>query len=358
VKIAIVGCGRIAHTQAAYVRREPDVSHFVTCDADRTAADHLASAFGGSASYSDVSSMLEQEQPDVVHVCTPPGAHAAVVVEALGAGAHVFVEKPLALTLHETTLIAQAMRESPGCLCVDHNFLFEPEMLAARRAIQEGWIGDVVSAEVFYGVEALDVAGSVRAWARDLPLGSFTDLLPHPLYLLAHVLGEARGVSAATGPSTRAADREPSELAVLLDCPRGIGTVRVSFAAAPYELSLTVRGTAGTVRVNFAKQQLTLARRRGSSRRVAQVMTGLDLAAQSVMGVAHRVAGKLSGNLRGYPGMRILIGRFYEAIRRELSPPVSLAEGTAVVAAMERIRASLSDNVEPPGSPRPLKKSA
>jgi predicted dehydrogenase len=342
MKVALVGAGRIGRVHADAIRRQAGIERLVVCDPDAAAAARAASDFGAAASYDDLGRMLEAERPNVVHVCTPPATHAAAALAALASGARVLVEKPMVLGGDEVAQLAAALRDRPGALCVDHNFLFEPEMITARRWVAAGRIGEVVAAEMFYGVESLQAGGGPGAWSQALPGGRFTDLLPHGLYLLMHFLGEARGVSARRGrrPDGSAA----TELGVVLDCERGLGTVRVSLASHPWELGLTIRGTAGTIRVDFARQMAIIARqRRVGSRQVAQIVLAADVAMQGAVGAVRRVVGKLNGRLGGYPGMRMLITRFYASVRNDLPPPVSFDDGARVVAVLERVRSGLDE---------------
>jgi len=359
MRVALVGVGRIGRVHANAIRRQSGIGRLVVCDPDGTAAARAASDFGAAAAYDDVDRMLSSEQLDVVHVCTPPATHMKVALAALDAGARVLVEKPMVLANDEVAQLAAALQERPGALCVDHNFLFEPEMITARQWVARGAIGEVVSAEMFYGVDALPGEAGPGAWSQALPGGRFTDLLPHGLYLLMHFLGDSRGIVARRGRRLEAP--AASELGVLLDCERGLGTIRVSLAAAPWELGLTLRGTAGTIRVDLARQRAVIARHLNRlPRKVSKIVLGLDVTAQSAVGSVRRVVGKLNGRLGGYPGMRTLITRFYASVRADLPPPVSFDEGVRVVAALERIRASLEERgpSTKPGIVIPLKHRA
>jgi len=199
MKVLIVGCGRIGRVHAEAVRQQPGVVLRVA-DRDREAARRLADVLEIPALDGEPEIALTRERPDVVHVCTPPSSHADLTVRALRAGARVLSEKPMALDAAEVALVAAALRTRPGALCVDHNFLFEPEVLRARRWVAEGRIGRVVSTDVFYGVDAaVGAAGGPGAWASTLPGGRFTDLLPHGLYLLRHFLGDFEELSARAG---------------------------------------------------------------------------------------------------------------------------------------------------------------
>jgi predicted dehydrogenase len=346
VKVAIIGCGRIGQVHASYVRRQPDIGALAVCDFESSAAERLAGACGATASYDDPFRMLAEQAPTIVHVCTPPATHGDLVVAALHAGAHVLAEKPMALTTDDSARIREAERAAIGTLCVDHNFLFEPAMLQARAWVQEGRIGRVLAADMFYGVDNVSAVSAARGWAGDLPCGRFTDLLPHALYLVTHFLGEAGALEVLRG--TPAADGEPSELRVILDCARGLGGIHVSLAAAPWELGLMIRGTSGIIRVDLAQQRAVLARQHGGPRQIAQLRTGVEVAAQTMVGTAGRFIGKATGRLGGYPGLRILMARFYDAVRRGLPPPVGYREGAHVTALLDGIRTRLDRRIAEP----------
>jgi len=355
MNVAIVGCGRIGRVHAAAARSQRDVGRLVLHDPGFTGTDWAAARLVGEAWAGDLDSLLDEVRPDVVHVCTPPATHAAIAIRALEAGAHVLVEKPLALSAADGLRLGAALRPRPGALCVDHNFLFEPHVLRARRWVAEGRIGHVFAAQAFYGIDMVPGERGPGAWALDLPGGRFTDLLPHPLYLVAHFLGEVHGVSARTASSRPG--EATSELSALLECERGLGMVQISLASVPWELGLTLRGTAGTIRIDLAAQSATLIRPRAGSRRLALLRQTADLGLQSLANGARRLTGKATGRLRGYPGLRALVARFYEAVRAGLPPPVPYGDGLAVVSVMERIRLRLATR-QPASASRPLRRLA
>ena len=348
--VAIIGCGRIGRVHAAALRAAGGTPRLVVCDPNAEAAARAAASFGAAEWYADTSQLLAAERPNVVHVCTPPATHVPVAVRALEIGAHVLVEKPMALDSTETARLWAALRTRPGALCVDHNFLFEPEMLTARRWVAEGRIGTVFAADVFYGVDQMPGDPGPGAWAGELPGGRFTDLLPHGLYLLRHFLGELRVVSAASNGTNGA----QTELRALLEGERGLGAVHVSLATVPWELGLTLRGTGGTIRVDLARQRAIITRPVTASRRsLAVARLALSTGLQTGLGAARRVTGKLTGTLRGYPGMRALITRFHANVRADLPPPVSFADGAAVATLLARIRHRLAA-----GGPVAVRRSA
>jgi hypothetical protein len=139
-----------------------------------------------------------------------------------------------------------------------------------------------------------------------------------------HFLGAVRGVSARWRGEDPLGD--PSELSVLLECERGLGTVHCSLAAVPWELGFTVRGTRGTIRVDLARQQALLMTPVGGPRPIAALRMAARAGLQSAAGNVRRVTGKLSGRLRGYPGLRPR-GRFTRACATARPPPVPFTDG-------------------------------
>jgi predicted dehydrogenase len=340
---AVVGCGRIGALHAAAVRRETDVTRRWVFDLDRKMAERVARTHGAEVWQGGLSSLLARARPDVVHVCTPPASHAAIAAEALAAGAHVLVEKPMALGAAEAARLGDALRERPGALAVDHNFLFEPEMLRARRWVAEGRIGTPVALEMFYGVDSQPGgAGGPGTWTGTLPAGRFTDLLPHGLYLVRHFLGDVRSLATRTASAPSGTTSSPTELGVMLECARGLGVIRVSLGTVPWELACILRGDEGMVCVDFARQRAVLSRPGTGSRRLAQLRVAAEVGAQVALGTLARAAGKASGRLRGYPGMRALVARFYASLRAGTPPPVSWSEGAAVAVLLERIASRMA----------------
>ncbi|MCR2800089.1 Gfo/Idh/MocA family oxidoreductase [Microbacterium sp. zg-Y818] len=97
----IVGTGAVAHFHARAVQAYPHAELVAVSDMSRSAADAFAAQWGAPTVYDTLEDMLQAERPDVVLICTPPGAHAPQTLAAFAAGAHVVVEKPPAPSLAE-----------------------------------------------------------------------------------------------------------------------------------------------------------------------------------------------------------------------------------------------------------------
>jgi UDP-N-acetyl-2-amino-2-deoxyglucuronate dehydrogenase len=140
IRVAIVGPGFIARDQATAFASQPDAElvGFVGRDDERTRA--VADAFGTRA-YTDLSLLIENEQPDALSVCTPTGLHRSFVETAASAGIHVLLEKPMASSVEDCDAMARACQSAGVLLMLGFTHRFHAELITARRLIAEGSLG-------------------------------------------------------------------------------------------------------------------------------------------------------------------------------------------------------------------------
>jgi predicted dehydrogenase len=195
LRYAVVGAGVIGEVHVASVADlAVDVVAVVDPVAERR--DRLASATGGKP-YADVPSMLAGEQPDLVIVATPPTSHAAVAVACLDAGAHVMVEKPIAVEVAEADAIQRAAERAGRLAIVDLQYRYMPSVERAKQLIDAGAVGRVLRASVSESMLR------TTAYYRDAPWratwageggGVLANQAPHALDVLCYLLGQPRQV--------------------------------------------------------------------------------------------------------------------------------------------------------------------
>jgi len=148
--------------------------------------------------YDDLELMLDGEAPDFVDVASPPGLHHGAAREALSAGAHVLVEKPLALSLAEfDELAALAAGKSRVLMCV-HNWKYAPAYAAARRAIEDGRLGEIRFMSIDrLRTEPAGAGGSGGKWRSAAASGGgiLIDHGWHVFYLMYWLLGGEKPVT-------------------------------------------------------------------------------------------------------------------------------------------------------------------
>src|SRR6267143_736100 len=138
--LVVLGCGWIARRHAAAARRLRLPLIFASRDADR--ARRYAREFGGVGAYGDYAQALRDSRARAALVCTPHDRHLDDVLEALAAGRHVLVEKPLARTLVEADRMIAAAARAGRVLMTAENFRFMPAFRWVRRALDAGLHGE------------------------------------------------------------------------------------------------------------------------------------------------------------------------------------------------------------------------
>src|SRR5262245_57958965 len=101
LRVAIVGCGKIADSHASQLQRIIECKMVGVGDQEALMARQLAERFNIPRYFSDLETLIRDTRPDVVHVTTPPQSHFGVAKRCLEEGCHVYVEKPFALYLTE-----------------------------------------------------------------------------------------------------------------------------------------------------------------------------------------------------------------------------------------------------------------
>jgi predicted dehydrogenase len=335
LRVGVIGCGKIAETHLPYVRKAGG-DLVGLADVSLVQANDLADRFAVQRVYRTARELLDAEKPEVVHVLTPPHTHAAVAVEALERGIHVLVEKPMATDSAEAEVMVRAAQSSGAMLTVDHNRLFDPAMLEARRLADEGALGEIVAVESYQAGLA-----SERAWLDHLPGRGLGDLLPHPLYLQLAFLGPVRSLQARSfrlegGPGGE-------ELRVLMDGDGRTGMLTISTNASPALNTLKLYGTRMTVEVNLNNMTIVKRRDYDVPKIIAKPLPNLDEAWQLVRQTARNTIDFIRGKTRYYPGMGNLIARFYDAVRNGGAAPVDPVHGAEVVRVTEDIWAALGN---------------
>lgn len=334
LRVGVVGCGTIALAHLPYIQKAGG-DLVALADLSIRQSSELADRFGVQRVYRRVEDMLDLEELDVLHVLTPPKSHASVAIAALDRGVATLVEKPMALDLREVVAMAAAARKSGAILTVDHNRLFDPPMLQARRLWENGDLGELVAIESFQAGRA-----SERAWLGEVAGGGLGDLVPHPLYLQLYFLGDIEELHAvAFSPSGGAA---PEELRVLMKGAGRTGVLTISMNASPGMNTLKLCGTKMTVEVNL--NNMTIVRRRDYKvpKIIAKPLPNLDEAWQLLRQTTQNTIDFVRGRIRYYPGMGELITRFYDAVRNGTPPPVSIEEAASVVDVTSRIWSDLA----------------
>lgn len=143
-RIAFIGCGGISQTHLGAFATMPDVEIVAGADIDPERLKIMEDKWKVTKVYSDWKKMLKEVQPDGVSVCTPNGLHYQPTVDALNSGAHVLVEKPMALDPAQCKKMIEAAAKNKKKLSVGFQYRYHPNTEFIARARDEGEFGNVM----------------------------------------------------------------------------------------------------------------------------------------------------------------------------------------------------------------------
>jgi predicted dehydrogenase len=276
MKLAVLGLGFMGSTHVKALKDIPGVELAAVCSVDEAALSgdfrHIQGNLGGPGErfdfsgvrqYREIEQAISDPGVDAVDLCLPTDLHAAVAIEALRAGKHVLVEKPMALDGHAAERMIEEARRAGRILMSAQVLRFLPPYMALREALCGGELGLVRSAVFRRRCAA-------PAWGGWLKLpeksgGGVFDLLIHDVDMMLHLFGAPEKVS-ATGYD---------------DDARGIDIIHAQFyyshggvvlvtggwhhpKAYPFSMEYTVAADGGTLEYSSAGREPTLYRQDGT----------------------------------------------------------------------------------------------
>ena len=235
IRIGIIGCGTIAPIHAMAISATDGAELIGAVSHSYEKAKHFAENYSCEAfkSYED---MLSDRRIDAVSVCTPSGYHFENVRQALNAGKHVIVEKPICLTLEEADELTALSKERALCLCVVSQTRFSAAAQAVKKMIASGVAGKPVSAQLmmrFYrGQEYYDSAGWRGTWKYDGG-GILMNQGIHGIDLLCYLMGRPLSVTGYAKTRLRQIEVEDTAAAALEFESGAVGTIDATACSVP-----------------------------------------------------------------------------------------------------------------------------
>ncbi len=145
LRIGVIGLGWFGEIHCETIVGIPNMELAALCTRRPDRLAEQAKKFGVKKSYTNYRDMLADKDIDAVSIVTMWDQHTAPAVDALQAGKHVFLEKPMASTVADCNTIIAAAKKAKGILQIGHICRFNPRYRMAKQAIDEGRIGKIVA---------------------------------------------------------------------------------------------------------------------------------------------------------------------------------------------------------------------
>lgn len=266
LRAALAGCGGLGRAHARNVEAMEGARLVAVCDVvGESAAELAAQLESGPKPYPDHRAMLAAEKPDAVLVVTPNHTHSRIGTDAVLSGAHVFCEKPMALTVGDCDAMIRAAEASGVFLMIGYIRRFQAAYQELKRRVDQGDIGEITLAHaVRLGTGA---PGGVGGWqTRKDQYGGMFSMYSHELDQLAWLAGEIRAVNAVMKYGEDPANEVEESIFMGIEFASGaIGSLSSSRVYPVNSYELGVAGTGGALKLNAPGGPITFARHGGKS---------------------------------------------------------------------------------------------
>ena len=147
VKLGLIGAGGIAQAHNRAIADVEGVEIVAVSDIVLESAQRTADQWHIPHVYGDYDQMLQMDELEGVIVCTPTAVHAEPTIAALKAGKHVLCEKPMEATLDAAAEMVRTAHEVDRILMIALKLRYSPQVMVAKRVVDEGTLGDIYYAE-------------------------------------------------------------------------------------------------------------------------------------------------------------------------------------------------------------------
>ncbi len=345
VRIAVLGCGRIAqliHLPILQTLAGAQVVALAEPDATSRAAAH--GKFPFSAADADWRETLRREEVDAIVISLPTHLHADAAIAALGAGKHVYLEKPVATDAESARRLVEAADRSPQVGMAGFNFRFHPTFRALRQRLLSGEIGELVAINTVFAVPPRPLP----SWKTDRRTGggALLDQFSHHADLLRFLLtGVADFRPESVTARVRGVRSEGDTAAVQTTLASGVVVQSTLSMTTAEQDRIEILGTEGKLTADRIAMQCWFEPAGGGYTRPDRFVRLVESSTRSLSLLRHVL------RPLGTTGHAAALGEFVAAITESRPASCTLQEGAHslawVLAAEESARAGAATNVDP-----------
>jgi predicted dehydrogenase len=356
LKVAIVGCGKIADGHAAAILGIADCEIVGVCDREPLMAKQLFERFPIKGYFGDVTEMLTTAKPDVVHITTSPASHYDLAKLCMESGCHVYVEKPFTAHAWEAQELVELAERKGVKLTVGHNYQFTHVARRMRALVKDGYLGGAPAhMESYYCYNLADpsyakaLLGDKNHWVRKLPGKLLHNIISHGIARIAEFLtSEDPQVIACGFPSRVLKQINETEIVdelrvIICEDERTTAYFTFSTQMKPSLHEFRIYGPKNGLVVDEDHEILLRLRGKNYKSYAEKFIPPVSFARQHLKNLSTNLKLFLNRDFHMDSGMRFLIESFYRSIREDAPLPISYREIVLTARIMESIFEQLSD---------------
>ncbi len=250
VHFAVAGCGTISRFHLNAIRSIEDAALCGVYDTVPESAGAAAAAYGVQV-YPTYAALVADRAVDAVCICTPSHLHAPLALEAIRAGKHVLVEKPVALTLADCDAIAAAAQRAGVQVGVVSQLRYGPAIARVRHALESGLLGRLTRCDLYmkyYRPQSYYDSGTWRGTLSMDGGGALMNQGIHGVDLVRYLMGPVDSIYALSGTLVRDIEVEDTLTAVVAWHCGAHGVIQASVGDYPgFPRRIEINGEAGTI---------------------------------------------------------------------------------------------------------------
>lgn len=235
LRFGIIGGGVIGPTHAVAIAAQPDATLVAVADIIPGKAKELTDKYGGKP-YDDVQAMLDNEQLDVVTICTPSGLHGTLANQVMRSGRNVIIEKPMEITRAAIEEMLRTQQGNHVKMAVISQHRFDPATMQVKKMVDEQSFGRIVLGNAvvpWWRSQAYYDSGAWRGtWELDGG-GVLMNQGIHTVDLLQWLMGPVKSLYAYTDTLAHHMQTEDTAVAVLRFANGALGTIIATTGAYP-----------------------------------------------------------------------------------------------------------------------------
>ena len=328
ISIGVVGCGYWGPNLLRNFAENDSAELRWICDTDEARLAAMGRRYPAAQAASDYQKLLADPQLDAVAVVTPVATHFQIARQALLAGKHVLVEKPLTATATEAEELIDLARRNGRTLMVDHTFVYTGAVRKMKEVVQSGELGELLYFD--------SVRINLGLFQRDINV--VWDLAPHDLSIMDYLI-----------------ERQPDGLSAIGSChiEKGIENIAYLILHFPDDFiahfhfnwlaPVKIRHTliAGSRKMILYDDIEPTEKVRVYDKGVSTNRTGPDREADYQTLVSYRTGDVWAPKLDTTEALRHVVAEFLDSIRTARQPLTDGAAGLRVVRLLEAAQRSI-----------------
>jgi predicted dehydrogenase len=326
ISVGLIGYGYWGPNLARNLARSKKLEHLSIADQDPSRREEAARSFPSATVVDGIKDLLKPGGPDAIAIATPLSTHFELAMEALAAGRHVLIEKPIAASAEEAAQLIEFADKQGLTLMVDHTFIYSSPVSEMARLVERNALGSI---HYFDSVRV-----NLGLFQHDTNV--LWDLAVHDVSIMEYVLPQRPIAVSATGLSNLPNQHENvAFMTLFFEGDRTIGHVHVNWLA-PAKIRQTVL---------CGREKMVVYDDLQPAEPIRIYNKGVDLVRDpdSVRErlVSYRVGDVLSPHLKAQEPLGRCIDHYLDCIETQAEPITSGAFGLSVVQVIEAAEKSL-----------------